>query len=182
VIGNTYPAAFLCEYFPGPMSDLIREQVETRRPGLSAAAQDLYDRFVPHDMAVAREILDADVSVQAALLPAIAAKTLHLLESKTRWTAAHRPRWLLGQMLRANLPLREKDLILLAEHTGTLRSHWRFDTIVPLAPLLDVVEQYVKTNGLSDAMRSTLTELQRRVEPYKANRRVAARIEVILHS
>jgi len=163
------------------MLDLNRKEVETRRPGLSAAAQDLYDRFAPQDMAVAREILNADASVQAALLPAIAAKTLHLLEAKTRWTAAHRPRWLFGQMLRSNLPLREKDLILLAEHTGTLRSHWRFDTIVPLAPLLDVIEQYVATNGLSDAMRSALTELHRRVEPYKANRRAAGRIDAILH-
>ena len=159
----------------------LNKKVDVRRPGLSAAAQDLYDRFAPHDMAVAREILEADASVQVALLPAIAAKTLQLLEMKTRWTAAHRPRWLLGQLLRANLPLREKDLILLAEHTGTLRSHWRFDTIVPLAPLIDAIEQYVETNGRSDAMRSALMELHRRVQPYKANRRAAGRIEAILH-
>jgi hypothetical protein len=160
---------------------LDHKKVEDRRPGLSAAAQDLYDRFAPHDNAVAREILDAEAADQAALMPAIAAKTLHLLESKTRWTAAHRPRWLLGQMLRRNLPLTEEDLISLAEHTGTLRSHWRFDTIVPLAPLLDVIEQYVTRNGLSDALRLALTELHRRVGPYKANRRAADRIDAILH-
>jgi hypothetical protein len=160
----------------------LNKKVEDRRPRLSATAQALYDRFAPHDMAVAREILDAEAEDQAVLLPLIAAKTLHLLESKTRWTAAHRPRWLLGQMLRSNLPLTEEALILLAQHTGTLRSHWRFDTIVPLAPLLDVIEQYVATNGVSDAMSSALTELHRRVEPYKANRRAAGRIEAILHT
>jgi hypothetical protein len=166
---------------PFPWVQMFDQKVEDRRPRLSASAQGLYDRFAPHDMAVAREILDAEAADQAALLPAIAAKTLHLLESKTRWTAAHRPRWLLGQMLRHNLPLSEEDLIRLAEHTGTLRSLWRFDTIVPLAPLLDVIEQYVATTGLSDAMRSALTELQRRVEPYRPNRRAAERIDVILH-
>jgi hypothetical protein len=160
----------------------LNKKVEDRRPRLSAAAQDLYDRFAPHDMAVARAILDAEAADQAALLPLIAEKTLRLLEMKTRWTAAHRPRWLLGQMLRSSLPVTEEDLIRLAEQTGTLRSHWRFDTIVPLAPLLDVIEQYVVTNGVSDAMRSALMELHRRVGPYRSNRRVADRIDVILHS
>jgi hypothetical protein len=158
---------------------LSTERAEDR---LSAAAQDLFERFTPNDAAVCREILAAEVSDQAMLLPLIAEKTLDSLEMKTRWTSADKVKWLLGRMLRSKLPLSESDLIRLARRTGTLRSHWRFNTIVPLAPLLAAIEDHVETNGLSLEFRAALTALLGRVAPYKLNRRMAARINALLEA
>src|SRR5207244_935782 len=73
--------------------------------------------------------------------------------------------------------LKEQDLIRLAELTGTLRSHYYFDSIVPIAPLLGVIEEHIENSGLSAPLRSALKEMHRRVAPYVSvadNRRAAS--------
>ncbi len=137
----------------------------------------------PAEIAICEEIMAADPADQVVLLPLIAEEALELLEGKTRWSSAHLVKGLLSQMLRRKLPLKEQDLIRLAELTGTLRSHWYFDSIVPIAPLLGVIEEHIDSGALSAALSSALKEMHRRVAPYVSvteNRRAASRIETLL--
>ena len=137
----------------------------------------------PAEIAICQEIMEADPADQVVLLPLIAEEALELLEGKTRWSSAHLVKGLLSQMLRRKLPLKEQDLIRLAELTGTLRSHYYFDSIVPIAPLLGVIEEHIENSGLSAPLCSALKEMLRRVAPYVSvadNRRAASRIETLL--
>lgn len=159
-------------------------------------ARDLLDRLVadlktaswhwnakPAEIAICEEIMEADPADQVVLLPLIAEEALELLEGKTRWSSAHLVKGLLSQMLRRKPPVKEQDLIRLAELTGTLRSHYHFDSIVPIAPLLGVMEEHIESSGLSAPLRSALKEMHRRVAPYVSvaeNRRAASHIETLL--
>ena len=174
--------------------DFLRRKPKAEPP--SDRVSDLLRRFVddtknapwhwdtkPADVAVCREILDADPAQQVALLPLIVAETLRLRNERNRLYAVQLAKTLLSQMLRRKLSFPEADLIRLIEQAGTKSSHYYFATIVPIAPLLGAIEDHVAANGLSKPLRSALEKLHGLVKPYASvaeNRRSASRLEMIL--
>lgn len=138
----------------------------------------------PTDIPVFREVLEASPDDQAFFLPLMATTTVALLSEREQWQKRHLLKTLAGQMLRRKLPFGEEGVILLAEATGTMSQDWYFDSALPVAPVISVIEEHAAEQGLSGALRTALIALYRRLAPYgsvQEIRRAAERLQVLVN-